>query len=104
MTVWMNEKPQIADADFEARCKELIALDKPTVPDVLPLVRDFYRRDGNGCGGNLHIVLDDTNVDDSHVMFCIERTLENRDDCGFWLATLLYKMSKTQRTKLSRNR
>lgn len=74
---------------------------KPTVPEVAPLVREYYDMPGNGVGGSLHIVLDDQNVDDRHVDMCIGRARECGDDAGRWLGTLLYCMSKTQRLKLS---
>ena len=42
--------------------------DKPTVPEVLPLVRAYYQKPGNIVGGNLHLVLDDENVENEHIM------------------------------------
>lgn len=73
---------------------------KPTVPEVLPLVR-AYRDAGNPLGGSLHVVLDDGNVEDYFVRACLERCVENGDVEGERLARLLLRMSKTQRTKLS---
>ncbi len=73
---------------------------KPTIPQVLPLVRALYRRNGAGCC--LHIVLDDSNIHDSHVDFCIaQASASNHDDC-LELGRQLRLMSKTQRSKLSR--
>lgn len=74
---------------------------KPTVPDVLPLVRAYYAKPENGVGGNLHIVLDDGNVEDSHVRFCLDRAHEAGDADGIALAGLLLRMSRTQRLKLA---
>ena len=51
-------------------------------------------------GGSLHIVLDDQNVKDSHVQFCVEWARDHDDPLGALLAGLLLRMSKTQRTKL----
>lgn len=76
--------------------------DKPTVPDVMPLVNDYYRN--NGTGGALHLVLDDGNVDDSHVSFCLNEAAQNDDLPGVHLALLLLRMSKTQRLKLAMSR
>lgn len=45
--------------------------DSPTVAEVLPLVNAYYAKPGNSVGGNLHIVLDDCNVEDGHVEFCL---------------------------------
>lgn len=75
---------------------------KPTVPEVLPLVRAYYAKDGNGAGGSLHIVLDDGNVEDSHVRFCLEFAREEGDEDGVRLAETLLQMSQTQRLKLYR--
>lgn len=80
---------------------------KPTVPDVLPLVRRLYKdidvcSRGSGCvGGHLHIVLDDCNVEDGHVAYCYEQA--KLDDCDTCVALckLLLEMSKTQRSKLA---
>ncbi len=77
---------------------------KPTVPEVLPKVREYYTRPGNSCGGNLHIVLDDGNVDDHNVEFCRSQAQQAGDAEGVALAELLSRMSKTQRLRLHRER
>lgn len=79
------------------RPKEAI-VKKPTIPEVLPLVRELYKR--HPAGGPLHIVLDDGNVDDDDVGFCLEAALEAKDAEAIKLCSLLMKMSRTQRTKL----
>lgn len=76
---------------------------KPTVPEVMPLVREYYAKEGNICGGSLHIVLDDQNVDDSHIQFCLEYAIEHSDPDGEKLARLLMQMSKTQRLKMAKH-
>lgn len=43
------------------------AYSKVTVGDI----RAFYSLNGNGTGGRLHIVLDDYNIEDSHIEYCI---------------------------------
>lgn len=75
---------------------------KPTVPEVLPLVNAYYRKPGNAVGGSLHIVLEDENIDNGHVQFCLDYAREHGDDDGVKLAELLLKMSRTQRRKISR--
>lgn len=74
---------------------------KPTVPEVLPLVHAYYRKPGNEVGGNLHIVLDDGNVEDGHIQYCLEQAEADGDEDGVVLASLLLRMSRTQRSKLS---
>jgi len=72
---------------------------KPTVPEVKPLVENYYKV--NPAGGNLHIVLDNKNVKNYHVEFCLQQAIKNNDIEGVKLAKILLKMSKTQRLKLS---
>lgn len=72
--------------------------EKPTVPEVLPLVNAYYKT--HPVGGSLHIVLDDCNVDDGHVEFCLNWAIEEDDAEGEALARILLRMSKTQRKKL----
>jgi len=73
-------------------------MNKPTVPEVLPKVQAYYQN--NPAGGNLHIVLEDGNVNDSHVQFCLEQASRKGDNEGVDLAQLLMRMTKTQRLKL----
>jgi hypothetical protein len=75
---------------------------KPTILEVLPIMQEFAKLEQNGAGGVLHIVLDDENVEDKHVQFCINEAKKQNDLLGLKLGNLLLKMSKTQRRKLSR--
>lgn len=68
------------------------------------LVNKYYLKPGNEIGGNLHTVLDDGNVRDLDVKFCLERAREKDDEDGVKLAELLLKMSKTQRCKIYKMR
>jgi len=80
---------------------------KPTVPEVEPLVQRLYdgtapcSRDAGCVGGHLHIVLDDGNIEDGHVQYCLDSA--TCDDCVtcIKLAKLLTQMSRTQRRKLA---
>src|SRR5574342_921951 len=74
---------------------------KPTVPDVMPLVRALYAQPLGGAGCCLHIVLDDCNVEDGCVQFCLEYAQKNGHPDCIALAELLMQMSKTQRRKLA---
>jgi hypothetical protein len=74
--------------------------DKPTVPEVLPLVQAVYRRHSGGCC--LHIVTDDGNVEDEHVTYCLEYAKEQAHPDCIAAAELLLRMSKTQRLKIYR--
>ena len=77
---------------------------KPTVPEVSPLVKLLYSTPQGGVGCCLHIVLDDQNVADGDVDFCIQCAKEKGHPECLELALLLRRMSKTQRLKLSRIR
>jgi hypothetical protein len=77
---------------------------KPTIPDVVPLIRAYYAKPGNGAGGNLHIILDDGNVKDDNVKFCLTQAREAGDKDGVRLAELLLRTSKTQRRKIGDRR
>lgn len=77
-----------------------MSLPKPTVPEVLPFVKAYLAKDGNMSGGSLHIVLDDGNILDRHIKFCIEYARERGDKDGVKLGELLLRTSKTQRIKL----
>jgi hypothetical protein len=71
---------------------------KPTIPEVIDRFRAYH--DANITWGSLHIVLDDGNVRDDDVTFCIEWAREHDDAEGESLGRILLQMSKTQRKKL----
>jgi hypothetical protein len=72
------------------------------VAAVLPLVRALYRTPEGGSGCCLHIVLDDFNVEDSHVEFCIGYARsEGHADCEA-LSRVLRRMTAGQRWKLAK--
>ncbi len=69
--------------------------DRPTVPDVLPLVRAIYQRHCAGCC--LHIVTDDDNCEEEWMPFVLEtaRTREHPDCLA--AAEMLAQMTPAQR-------
>jgi hypothetical protein len=73
-----------------------------TVSEVLPIIREYYNKPGNGNGGSLHIVLEDDNVADKHIKWCITHAVEVGDSGGEYLGRILLTMSKTQRLKLGK--
>lgn len=74
------------------------AFGRPTVPDVLPLVRAVYARHAAGCC--LHILTDDGNVDDAHADFCLAAARERGHADCLSAALMLVAMTKTQRAKV----
>ncbi len=75
-----------------------------SVAAILPLVQRHYANPGGSAGCCLHIVLDDGNLGDEHVIYCVKVAKhKGHKDCE-GLARILFCMSKTQRKKLSLNR
>ena len=79
-------------------------MERPTISDVLPKIRAYYAKPNNLSGGSLHIVLDDGNVRDCDVRYCVEFAQKRCDSDGVSLAETLLLMSRAQRFKLSRRR
>ena len=73
---------------------------KPTVPEVLPLVRAIYERHCAGCC--LHIMTDDGNVEQDSAEFCLQWAIERGHEDCIAAARLLVQMSPTQRGKIAR--
>jgi hypothetical protein len=71
---------------------------KPSISDVRDCFRSYL--DLNPGWGSLHIVLEDGNVSDANVRFCVDYAQRNGDLEGERLALILLEMSKTQRRKL----
>lgn len=44
---------------------------------IFQLIYELYSMEGWSAGGGFHIVLDDFNVRDKDILFCIEYTLKN---------------------------
>jgi hypothetical protein len=74
--------------------------EKISVLDVLPLAISYLSKPGNSVGGSLHVVIEDRNLEDSHLRFCISHSKANNDLDGISLAEEMLKLSKTQRGKL----
>ena len=79
---------------------EGLDVSKPTIPDVLHRFVEYLRK--HPAWGSLHIVLDDGNVADQHVQYCIEYAEHAGDSDGAELGRVLLAMSKTQRGKIDR--
>lgn len=80
----------------------LLQREKINIDQILPIILFYYTLPLNGAGGSLHIVLDDGNVDDGHIEYCIKRANEKGDELGVYLGKALLTMSKTQRRKIYR--
>ena len=71
---------------------------------VCDLVREFRAQPGNEVGGTLHIVLDDLNVDNGSVEYCLHTAIAAEDQPGVLIARLMLECSKTQRLKICKSR
>ena len=67
---------------------------KLTIPEVITRFQAYYAK--HPAWGSLHIVLDDGNVRDDSVYFCIKWAIDHEDPEGEALARILLQMSKTQ--------
>lgn len=73
---------------------------KITLPEVVGDFAEYLA--SNPAWGSLHIVLDDGNVDDASVNYCLEHARNVDDIEGARLAEILLQLSKTQRLKLGK--
>jgi len=73
---------------------------RPTVPEVLPLALAYLAQPGNAVGGHLHIVLDDENLRDTDILWCIKVAAHADDLAGATLGVRLLELTRTQRRKL----
>ena len=55
--------------------------------------------DYHSAGGSLHIVLDDENTEDSHIIFSLKEAIKERDWLQVEIAVELLEMTKKQRDK-----
>jgi hypothetical protein len=86
------------------------APDRPTVPEVAAMLRDYYRLPGRGVGGAVHIVVDDGNCDQGSADYCARHAAEwarewsgspEHADLDVRLARMLAQMTGTQRRRLA---
>jgi hypothetical protein len=75
---------------------------KPTIPEVLPIVKAWYTKPGNECGGIFHVILDDGNHEQHWAAGALNDARASGDEEAIRLAELLAAMSPTQRRKLSK--
>lgn len=65
-------------------------------------IQDYYYYEP--VGGALHIVLDDGNVEDHHIHWCLENSIsEAKDEEAEYIANELLKLTESEREKLYDN-
>lgn len=62
-------------------------------PFLNQFVQFYYQDLGNWTGGNLHICLDDGNLEHDHVFFCLEQAQREKDSFGYFLACLMHEFT-----------
>jgi len=58
------------------------------------LIEKYYEQDSCGCGGSLHIVLDDKNISNEDVLFCLKYAEERGDLMGQLICHQLANLSQ----------
>ncbi len=76
--------------------------DRPKVPDVMPLVWAYYVK--HAAGGHCHIALDDGNLDDDSLKFCLRECEYAGDENGAAIMKLMLQMTRTQRRHIYEKR
>lgn len=71
------------------------------VATVDVLVEEFYEMPGNSVGGELHVVLDDSNWEDSSIDECIADATKAADVAAVALGKLLRAMAWDERMQLA---
>jgi hypothetical protein len=69
--------------------------------EMIPLMKAIYERNCVGCCW--HIVLDDDNIEDGHVEYCINYAAEKGHQDCIALGPLMLSASRTQRLRASRS-
>ena len=72
---------------------------RPEAPAVARMIAAYYAKPGNEVGGSCHIVLDDDNVGDDSVAFCLTNCEERADEDGAALMRLFAQMKPTGRRR-----
>ena len=61
----------------------------PHMDTILEYCKALYHLDDCGCGGNLHILLDDDNINDQCIVFCLKQCLRNPESPESTLGVLI---------------
>ena len=77
-------------------------MSKPTIPEVYPLVLEWYEMINQGYDGILfHCILDDGNYEQKFADSSLAQAIKTGDKFSINLAEKIAAMSNTQRRKLS---
>lgn len=62
---------------------------KPEFKHLKCTCKAFYELEGCACGGPLHILLDESNIEDEHIAYCLDRLAEEEHHDIAWLGSLI---------------
>lgn len=65
--------------------------------EVTQMIRDYYQKEGNSTGGNLHVVLDDDNIEGRNVLWAWNEARIDEDEDGMEIAAALLDFDYTER-------
>lgn len=71
-----------------------------TVEQVVAMAREYYLDHDNPTGGYLHVVLDDGNVGDADVKFCLMEADRGGDDAAVALGWALLGLTEEERERV----
>lgn len=75
--------------DHKVHNKIFVEVESSEYSNFYKMIQYYYSLEGNGAGGNLHIVLDDGNIEDSSIDFCHGYASANGDEIGVGIANIL---------------
>jgi len=96
-----NSRPKFGtqlDEDGKARTNAII--DNKRVGELANRIAEYYKKEGNGCGGNCHLVLDDGNLEDSDIQFCKGYCACAEDSDGLSIMRDMLSMNPEERQKV----
>lgn len=64
---------------------------------ILKQIKQFLSLEGNEVGGNLHIVLDDGNLENEIIAWCMQRCINEQDFLGFSICDNLLRITYKER-------
>jgi hypothetical protein len=89
-------KPEL---DITAECKRIVGRGtKPTLPEVRPIIDAWYARPENGAGGELHVILDDNNMERGFLIGTIAD--DHHTDEAKWICNVLLMLTPSQKRRL----
>ena len=68
--------------------------------ELVNRIVEYYKKEGNECGGNCHLVLDDGNLEDSDIQFCKGYCAHADDNEGLSIMSCMLQLNPEERQKV----